>query len=174
MTDSLPKEFVLTGRFWASVVVGLICALAAVALHLTRSTPWVGLSGWAWKAAGISYQNRQDLYTIGFAALSALCLLWILGGNLVARRLEVSTDTVLISRFRAFRRLSIVIPFIDIRDLEYRESTAKVGVENKYLHFSWERQEFNFRRLSFKSDQEFDRFCAVVFQRSSRPDLGHK
>lgn len=171
--DALPDEFVLTGRYWLSVSVTVICLAAAIYFHVTRDHPWVGLRWLTWRAAGISLEQRQDLYTAAFAVLTLGCFIWTLVGPRLARRVVITSTSVTIYRALSGSSEPVVIPFAAIRDAGQRELPPRSGRSellrrfDRYFHFSFNGRDFDFRRFTFQSNGDFERFCELIVNRAS-------
>ncbi|MFM0299102.1 hypothetical protein PQQ99_03080 [Paraburkholderia sediminicola] len=151
--------------------VAALCLAAAIYFFVTRDHPFVGLHWQMWRALGISLEERQDLYTAGFAVLALACLIWVLIGSRVARRVVITSAGVTIYSAQLGRSNRLVIPFAAIRDAGQRELASRSGRSDlarradRIFHFSVNGRDFDFRRFAFQSDHDFERFCQLIVNR---------
>lgn len=170
--DACPAEFVLAGRYWLIVSATVLSLAAAICFHVTRDHPWVGLRWLMWRAAGISLEERQDLYTAGFALLALCCFVWALVGPRVARRVVITSADVTVYGAQFGSSETVVIPFNAIHDVGQRELPSRSGRSewirhtDPYFHFSFNGRDFDFRRFAFQSNRDFDRFCQLIVSRA--------
>lgn len=170
--DASMAEFVLAGRYWLNTSVAAVCFAAAIYLHVTRDHPWVGLHSLPWRAAGISLEERQNLFTAGFAVLALACVIWALIGPRVARRIVITSTNVIVYAAQFGSSEPVVIPFGAIRDAGQRELPSRRGRSefirraDPYFHFSFNGRDFDFRRLAFQSNRDFERFCQIMASRA--------
>lgn len=170
--DVSPTEFILAGRYWLTVGVTVVCAVAAIYFHMTRDHPWVGLHSLPWRAAGISLEARQELYAAVFAFVALSLFVWTLVGPRIARRVVIHSTSITIYGALWGSGEPVVVPFAAIRDAGLRERPPGSGRSaiarraDKYFHFSFNGRNFDFRRFAFQSDRDFDRFCQLIGSRA--------
>lgn len=171
IADSPQAEFVLAGRSWLVVSVAVLCLAAAVYFHVTRDHPFVGLHWQMWRAAGMSLEERQDLYAAGFAVLALACLIWAVIGQRIARRVVITPAGITIYSAQLGPSNPIVIPFAAIRDVGQRELASRsgrselAGRADRIFYFSVNGRDFDFRRFAFRSDRDFEQFCQLIVNR---------
>lgn len=176
-SDELKTEFVLAGRFWASVSVTVICFIAAVYMYGASDHPWVGLRWFAWRAMGVSFEQRQALSAAFFTIVALGCFVWTLIGPRLARRVVITSTHIRIYRAQLGSSDPVVIPFVAVRDAGQRElppgnrRSEWVHRADRYFHFDFNGQDFDFRRFAFQSDRDFKRFCELIVDRINNARL---
>lgn len=170
--DKTPvTEFPLIGRFWLGALTGVLCALGAVYMLMHGGKPWIGNTGWAWHAAGVSYRTREVLYGVIFAVIAVACFGWCFLGPWLARRILLTAQGLTIVEPPILSKPSTSIPYPAISNLRrYQQSslTRRGNDSSKALEtigFTFQGRPYGFQRYRFRSDQEFESFCRLITER---------
>ncbi|MFP3569765.1 hypothetical protein [Paraburkholderia sp. SIMBA_030] len=170
--DKTPEtEFPLIGRFWLGALIGVLCALVAAYMFMHGGRPWIGNTGWAWHAAGVSYRTREVLYGAIFAMLAVACFGWCLLGPWLARRILMTGQGLTVFEPPILSKPPVMIPYPAIGNLRrYQQSspTRRGNYSSKALEtigFTFQGRPYGFQRYRFRNDQEFESFWRLMTER---------
>ena len=170
--DKTPvTEFRLIGRFWLGALVGVICTLGAAYMLMHGGRPWIGNSGWAWHAAGVSYRTREVLYGVIFAVIAVACFGWCFLGPWLARRILMTAQWLTIVEPPILSKPPMLIPYPAIGNLRrYQQPslTRRGSYSSKAretISFTFQGRAYEFQRYRFRSDQEFESFFLLITER---------
>lgn len=170
--DKTPvTEFPLIGRFWLGALIGILSALGATYMLAHGGKPWIGNTGWAWHAAGVSYRTREVLYGLIFAAIAVACFGWCFLGPWLARRILMTAQGLTIVEPPILSKPPTMIPYLAISNLrrcQPSSPTRRGNYSRKALEtigFTFQGRPYGFQRYRFRSDQEFENFYRLITER---------
>jgi hypothetical protein len=161
-------EYRLTGRFWAAVVIFVVCVPLIACIHYFPTTSWYGILGWS-RFSGLTLAQHDEILQYGLGIGAAVALVGSLSVHWTSRTLLISPGRLTVFGSKLSGQNPCVIPLARIeksnrfvRDLSYRFDNALTRRLRERVRFSYGGQTFDFCNAQFRSNAEFEDFCMRV------------
>lgn len=161
-------EYRLSGRFWGLVIGAILSGSVSIAVYFYPATTWFAVSGLFWGAA-FTLAQRNEFIQFACAAAAVLMIVTGLASFWISRTLLITQDTLIVIESKLSERKPRVVPLFEIRNVSRVIKTIPLRFDNPLtrslrdtVQFSHAGMSFDFCNAQFRSNAEFEDFCARI------------
>lgn len=165
-TSAVGSEYVLTGRFWRigfQAVLAACLAFGFYEFHFDDNPPRV--PGMLLRSLGVDFPTQMLLISAILGALAFFAIIWMLVAERCARKVVVSAESLFVYPWMARHRPPLIISWRDIADVQrgaFPVTSKHKRFKYDTLRFKYKGRRFDFPRLDFRNNHEFNAFCDSI------------